>query len=86
MGTRCFTPYLGKTFAEIKESVHETIRNAVVHLTPGRDLRVADYLSDIQACRQITPILRYIAWASIFEQLASLATAGDLDPSRHDSS
>jgi hypothetical protein len=69
-----FTPYLGKTFAEIKESVSNTIRNAIAHLTPGRGIRVADYLEDIQACRDITPILRYMARALIRDELAELVS------------
>jgi len=70
-----FTPYLGKTFAEIKESVSDTVRSAVVHLTPGRDIRVADYLDDIRACREVTPILRYMARILIGDEIAALATA-----------
>jgi hypothetical protein len=69
-----FAPYLGKTFAEIKESVSNTIRNAVAHLAPGRDIRVADYLDDIRACRDITPILRYMARALIRDELTALTT------------
>jgi hypothetical protein len=67
-----FTPYLGKSFAEIKESVTETIRNAVAHLAPGRDVRVADYFDDIRACRDITPILRYMARELIGDELTAL--------------
>jgi hypothetical protein len=70
-----FTPSLGKTFAEIKDSVTDTVRNAVAHLTPGRDIRVADYLDDLRACREITPVLRYMARALISDELAALAAA-----------
>jgi hypothetical protein len=68
-----FTPYLGKTFAEIKEAVGDTVRNAIAHLTPGRDIRVADYLKDIRACRDITPVLRYIAHVLIKGEMAALS-------------
>ncbi len=68
-----FTPHLGKTFADIKLSVSDTIRNAIAHLTPGRDIRVADYLDDIQACRGITPVLRYMAREIIVDELAALS-------------
>lgn len=71
-----FTPYLGKSFSDIKDSVSDTIRNAVAHLTPGRDVRVADYLGDIHACREVLPILRYVARSVIREELTQLATAG----------
>lgn len=70
-----FTPYLGKTFDEIKSSVTNTIRNAVAHLTPGRDVRVADYLDDIHACREVTPVLRYMARELIRAELAAIASA-----------
>ncbi len=68
-----FTPHLGKTFADIKLSVSDTIRNAIAHLTPGRDIRVADYLDDIRACRGITPVLRYMARELIADELAALS-------------
>lgn len=65
-----FTPYLGRTFAEIKGAVENPIRHAVAHLTPGRDIRVADYLADVRACRDIVPVLRYMARALIKDELA----------------
>jgi hypothetical protein len=42
------------------------------------DLRIADYAADIRACRDITPVLRYIARDLIQEELAALSGA---DPS-----
>ena len=65
-----FTPYLGKTFREIRDSVKGTIRDAVAHITPGLDLRIADYAADIWACRDITPVLRYMAREMIRDELA----------------
>lgn len=70
-----FSPYLGLTFRQVKDRVNDTIRNAVAHLTPGRDIRVADHLSDIQACRDVTPVLRYMARAFIQDELAWLPPA-----------
>jgi hypothetical protein len=49
-----FMPYLGKSLAEIRDAVTDTIRNAVAHISPNMDLRIADYAADIQACRTIT--------------------------------
>lgn len=72
---QAFTPHLGRSFAEIKKSVSDTIRNAVSHITPGRDIRVADHLDDIQACREIIPILRYMARALISDELAALSVS-----------
>lgn len=73
-----FMPYLRKSFAEIRDAVTDTIRNAVAHISPNMDLRIADYAADIQACRTITPVLRYMARDLIHEELASLSGA---DPS-----
>lgn len=67
-----FAPHLGKSFGEIREAVKGTIRDAIAHLTPGRDLRIADYSADIRACRDITPVLRYIAREMIRGELESL--------------
>jgi hypothetical protein len=55
--------------------VQDTIRNAVAHISPGMDLRIADYAADIRACRDITPVLRYIARDLIQEELAGLSGA-----------
>ena len=71
-----FIPYLGKNFAQIRDAVADTIRNAVAHISPDMDLRIADYAADIQACRAITPVLRYVARDIIREELAALSGAG----------
>ena len=71
-----FTPYLGMSFAEIRDAVTDTIRNAVAHISPGMDLRVADYAADVRACRAITPVLRYVARELIHDELAGLAGSG----------
>ncbi len=56
-----FTPYLGKTFDDVLTSVKGPIRDASLHLAPGQDHRIADYMDDLEACRQVVPILRYMA-------------------------
>ena len=71
-----FTPYLGMSFGEIRDAVTDTIRNAVAHISPGMDLRIADYAADIRACRAITPVLRYVARELIRDELAGLAGSG----------
>lgn len=71
-----FTPYAGKSFAEIKDAVMDTIRNAVAHISPGMDLRIADYATDIRACWDITPVLRYVARELIREEITSLPGSG----------
>jgi hypothetical protein len=64
-----FTPYLGKNFGEIKSAVEHTIRDAVAHITPGLDLRIADYSADVRACRAVVPVLRYVARELIRDEL-----------------
>jgi hypothetical protein len=71
-----FTPHLGSNFGDIRDAVEDTIRNAVAHISPGMDLRIADYAADIRACRDITPVLRYIARDLIQEELAGRSGAG----------
>lgn len=65
-------PGVGGVSREIKESATGTIRNAVAHLMPGRDVLVADYLKDIQACRDIVPVLRYMSRTLISDEIAAL--------------
>jgi hypothetical protein len=66
-----FSDYLGATFGQVKEAFADVIRNAVAHLTPGRDVRVADRLEDIEACRRAIPVLRYVAREMILKELNS---------------
>jgi hypothetical protein len=56
-----FSAYLGKSYTEVRDGLNDTIRNAVAHLAPGRDVRSADLLDDIEACRLAAPLLRYMA-------------------------
>ncbi|HVC43007.1 MAG TPA: methylamine utilization protein MauJ [Candidatus Saccharimonadales bacterium] len=67
-----FSEHLGLSFREVKDQVNNPIRNAVAHLTPGLDIRIADRLSDTQACRDILPVLRYMARVLIQDELAAL--------------
>lgn len=64
------------SFAEIRDTVTDTIRNAVAHISPGMDLRIADYAADIRACRDITPVLRYVARELVHDELTGLASSG----------
>lgn len=76
-----FVPYLGMSFGEIKDAVRHTIRDAAVHITPGMDLRVADYAADIRACRDVIPVLRYVARELIRDELAGLSGSGPAESS-----
>lgn len=64
-----FAPYLGKNYGEVRDAFKDVIRNAVAHLTPGLELRVPDYIEDVEKCREAVPILRYIARELILQQL-----------------
>ena len=78
-----FTAYLGMSYTEIRDAVRKTIRDAVAHLTPGMDIRVADYAADTRACRAVAPVLRYVARELIRAELAGAETAsatGGPDP------
>lgn len=66
-----FTHYLGMSFQEVKDSFEKVIRNAVAHLTPGRDLRVPDFMEDVERCREAVPILRYVARELILAEMAN---------------
>jgi hypothetical protein len=68
-----FEPFLGKSYQEVKDAFQDVIRNAVAHLTPGRELRVPDYMDDVEKCREAVPILRYLARELILESLADAA-------------
>jgi hypothetical protein len=70
------TAYLGLSFSEIRDAVTETIRNAVAHISPSMDLRIADYAADIRACRDIAPVLRYVARELVYDELAGLPGSG----------
>lgn len=63
-----FTPYLGKTFDEVDKAVKNTIRDAAAHLAPDFH-RVSDYLGDVRACREVVPVLRYVARQLIDNEL-----------------
>lgn len=71
-----FTPYLGKSFAEIRDAVTDTIRDAVAHISPGMDLRIADYSADIRACRDVAPVLRYMARELIHDEFTAPSDSG----------
>jgi len=73
-----FDSYLGKTFRSVSDAMSDVIRNASVHLTPGREVRVADYLADIEQCRLAVPVLRYMARGMIRSVLSSPSVAPPL--------
>ncbi len=56
-----FRPYLGKSFESVYTATLHLARNAALHINPGQDLRVADYVVDVSTCRDAAPVLRHIA-------------------------
>jgi hypothetical protein len=60
-GRESFVPYLGKTFREVRESMREKIRVAIAHLIPGNDPLVSDSFDDLEICREVAPVLRFMA-------------------------
>jgi predicted ester cyclase len=67
-----FRPFLGKPMKDAFDAMRDTVRNAVVHLTPGQELRVPDYFDDVEKCRQAVPVLRYMARRLIEEERRSV--------------
>ena len=66
--THLFKPYVGKTFKEVQEATRGEIRVAAAHLIPGQESFVADRLSDVDKCREVVPVLRYLAHRLIEEE------------------
>jgi hypothetical protein len=69
-----FTPYLGKSFREIKDSTRDDVRTAAAHLIPGTGSFVADRLSDIEKCVTVVPVLRHVAHRLIEEEAKNYQT------------
>ncbi len=70
-----FRRYLGKTFADVKQAAHEPVRNALSHLTPGKNILFADKLGDIEKCRAIVPVLRYVARELVLDKVHRVQTS-----------
>ena len=70
-GHDAFTCYLGMTFADVEKNVGKTIRDGAAHIAPGmKEMRIADMAEDIRACRELVPVLRYMARRVIEGELA----------------
>jgi hypothetical protein len=68
----CFEPYLGKTFGETKTEMEKPIRDAIAHIVPRLDFHSADVYDDLQACRSVVPVLRYMARVLIEAEITDL--------------
>ena len=70
-GHDAFMPYLGMTFADVEKNVGKTIRDGAAHIAPGmKEMRIADMAEDIRACRELVPVLRYMARRVIEGEMA----------------
>ena len=70
-GNDAFTPYLGMTFADVEKNVGKTIRDGAAHIAPGmKEMRIADMAEDLRACRELVPVLRYMARRLIEGEMA----------------
>ncbi|MEA5457309.1 hypothetical protein SPF06_21540 [Sinomonas sp. JGH33] len=80
-----FSPYLGKTFEAIADSVRGTIRHAIAHLSQGTEgILTADSVDDVRACRRISPVLRYIAREAIEGELKILRARAEAQAREND--
>ncbi len=71
-----FRPYLGKSFEKVYTATIHLARNAALHINPGQELRVADYVSDTNTCREAAPVLRHMARILIEHELARVTGDG----------
>ena len=69
----CFAPYLGKTFGEARTEMKKPIRDAVAHIVPRFNFHSADVYDDLQVCRSVVPVLRYMARVLIEAEIAGLS-------------
>ena len=58
---KLFSPYFGRSFTYVRDKLRPTLRNAIAHLDPARDVLVADNFDDTAQCVQAIPVLKYIA-------------------------
>jgi hypothetical protein len=69
--------FVGRTLREVWEAHRETIRNAIAHITPGKDLVVADKLDHLEDCRRAIPPLRYAARKALEAEIARADAQGE---------
>jgi len=62
--------FAGMPLREVWESYREPLRNAIAHISPGRDAVVADRLNDVNRCLEAIPVLRYIARQALKAEIA----------------
>jgi hypothetical protein len=64
-----FAPFVGQKFTKIIEQLRPLIRNAIAHIDPSRDILDIDHYEDVDRCKKVIPVLRYIAHCLIeYEQ------------------
>ncbi len=62
--------YAGATFGKIRDSLRETVRNALAHLDAEReDTILADRYADVEKCERAVPVLRHMARVTLKNEL-----------------
>ncbi len=64
-----FDEYLGREFAEVVEALTPLIRDAVAHLTPGKNRLSADRYEDLSACDKANTVLKYVARTMLINEV-----------------
>jgi hypothetical protein len=58
---RCFTPFLGKKFTEVRDELRGELRNSLAHLDINAGPFTIDTWDDLTYIRKVLPVLRYMA-------------------------
>jgi hypothetical protein len=67
-----YPEHSGQSLREVWESYEHTLRDAASHITPGKQIIVADYLGNLVGVRRAVPVLRYIARKVLEAEIADL--------------
>jgi hypothetical protein len=70
-------PYLGRKYAWVLDGLRDTVRNAIAHLDPTKEVLVADEFEDVAICEQAVPVIKYLARELLRRELTADA---DLAP------
>ncbi len=65
-----FQDYLNWTFDDVRDSMEDTLRNAVAHLVPDVLLLNPDEPDDVSHCERALPVIKYIARKTLANQVA----------------
>jgi hypothetical protein len=66
-----FTPYLGKRFGEVHETLRSDVRNAIAHLNPKQTILMADRFDDVARCERVVPVVRFMARRMLLNEIGA---------------